>query len=278
MPEYIAITANPLPDHLHGSENDFSIRTLSHGERLLIEDYFFAKASKLSLAANATAVVVAQPQAGQVELDDFGMLIEFALAILSITGFEPIAIVALMTATACTRAEYRSHDRTLTPPTFPKRMVRSAPCAWVRHLFRARLKTKDKLHITAYRFVRYSKAKNIQDALVELCICLESLIEAQTEISFRFSVCLANVAKMKDPHALSALLTDLYSFRSSVVHGTDSTKELKKVEPNTAELRRAARAILTAYILFLTENTKDDWKKHLRHSLLKYTLVQNSSA
>ncbi len=269
MPEHIAITANPLPSHLHGVDNDYSIRTLSNGERLYIEDYFFANGLTVALPANTTAVIVAQSQVNQIDPDDFARLIEFALAVLSITGFEPIAIVAALTAKACSRAISRPIDRPSVPPTFPRRIVRSAASTWIRHVFAARLKTNDKLHITADRFVRYSRGKNIQDALVELCICLESLIGEKTEISFRFSVCLASVAQVRDPHSLSTLLAHLYDFRSSVVHGADSSKQLRKVEPSTAELRQAARAILTAYILFLTEHSKDEWKAHLKRSLLE---------
>ncbi len=80
-------------------------------------------------------------------------------------------------------------------------------------------------------------------------------------------MCLAKVSGLKNAEEISELLTDLYDLRSKVVHGSDSTKEHRKVEPNAAKLRLAARAILTAYILFMTEHTKDEWKRHLRSSL-----------
>jgi len=89
-----------------------------------------------------------------------------------------------------------------------------------------------------------------------------------TEISFRFAVCLAKVSA-KDAELVSELLSDLYDLRSKVVHGTDFTKEHKKVLPNTVKLRSASRAILTEYVLYMTAHTKDDWKKHLRSSLLR---------
>jgi hypothetical protein len=65
------------------------------------------------------------------------------------------------------------------------------------------------------------------------------------------------------------LLRALNDLRSKVVHGTDPTKQHNKVDPHTVKLRLAARAILTTYVLYLTEHTKDEWKKHLRTSLFK---------
>jgi hypothetical protein len=53
----------------------------------------------------------------------------------------------------------------------------------------------------------------------------------------------------KNAEAISELLSDLYDLRSKVVHGTDFTKEhkkvlfAKKVLSNTDKLRLASRAI-----------------------------------
>jgi hypothetical protein len=52
-----------------------------------------------------------------------------------------------------------------------------------------------------------------------------------------------------------------------VVHGADPSKQHKRVEPNIGKLRLAARAILTTYVLYVTEHPKDEWKKHLKRSL-----------
>src|SRR5207302_8860173 len=129
-------------------------------------------------------------------------------------------------------------------PKFPKKLVKAAASTWIHHSFAVRQKIKGNLHITADRFVRYLRMNNSRDALVDLCICLESLIESTTEISFRFAVCLAKVSS-KNAEAISELLSDLYNLRSKVVHGTDFTKEHKKVLLNTDKLRLASRAILT---------------------------------
>jgi hypothetical protein len=267
MAEYYALTGEPLPSALHGTDAEYSIRALSERERISIEDYFSKKNIKLSLRPETTAVIVPQSQSANATPEDFAVLIEFALGVLSVSGFQPVNIVATLNGSHCNDALQRAYQEKSAAPAFPKKLVKAAASTWVRHFFAARRATKDKLHITADRFVRYLRMNNTRDALVDLCICLESLIESQTEISFRFATCLAKVSGLKGAAGTSDLLSDLYDLRSKVVHGSDSAKEHQKVVPNAAKLRLAARAILTAYILFMTAHTKDEWKKHLRSSL-----------
>jgi Apea-like HEPN len=267
MADYYAITSNPLPTPLHGADSDHAIRTLLERERLAVEDYFFRKNVKVALSPSTTAVVVPQDQTANATMEDFAVLAEFALAILTVSGFQPITMVATLNASTCSDALQRFHREPPTSPRFAKKVVDAAASTWIRHFFVARRKTKDKLHITADRFVRYSRQSSSLDALVDLCICLESLIESQTEISFRFGTTLAKVTGDKNAEEISELLSDLYDLRSKVVHGTDSSKEHKKIEPHSVKLRLVARAILTTYVLFLTEHTKDEWKRHLRRSL-----------
>ncbi len=267
MADYYALTGTPLPTALHGSDADFAIRALSERERLAIEDYFFRKNIKLVLSPLATAVVVPQTQTANATMDDLGVLVEFALAVLSVSGFVPVTIVAMLNASACTEAAQRSFSENTDTATFAKKVVKSAASAWVRRFFAARRNSKDRLHITADRFVRYSKQIASPDAMVDLCICLESLIDSQSEISFRFATTLAKVTASRNAQEISEWLHDLYELRCKVVHGTDSSKAHRKVAPNAANLRHAARSILTTYVLFLSEHTKDEWKTHMSNSL-----------
>jgi hypothetical protein len=268
MADYFGLTGSPLPALIHGADGDYAIRTLSDRERLAIEDWFSRKDIKVSLDSGATAVVVPQGQAQGCTMEDFAVLVEFALGVLSVSGFQPVTTVATVSASGCSDALRRSYPEMVTSATFPKKLAKTAASAWMRHFFAARRKISDNLHITADRFVRYSRMAESRDAMVDLCICLESLIESQTEISFRFAMCLAKVSGVKDLHGASDLLSDLYDLRSKVVHGTDFRKEHKKVCQNAVKLRLVARAILITYILYLTEHTKAEWKKHLKASLL----------
>jgi hypothetical protein len=269
MADYYALTSKPLPAPLHGADADVTIRTLSDMERLAIEDYFFRSNVKVILSPLTTAAIVARDQTANATMEDFAVLIEFCLAVLTVSGFEPVTIVATLNASICTDALQRSCGQMHEPPRFAKKVVNSAASSWVRHFFTARRKAKDKLHITTDRFVRYSRQSTSPDALVDLCICLESLIDSQSEISFRFATTLAKVTGDEKAEQISDLLSDLYDLRSKVVHGSDSSKAHKRIEPNIATVRLAARSILTTYVLFMTAHTKDEWKKHLSSSLFK---------
>jgi hypothetical protein len=196
MADLFGLTAFPLPAPMHGTDGEFAIRTLSDRERLAIEDYFSQEDLKVTIAADSTAVVVPQNQVTKATMEDFAVLVECALGILSISGFQPITTVALLTTSGCSEALRRLDPESAShgPPSFPRKIVKAAASTWMRHFFNARRKTKYSLHITADRFVRYSRMNDSRDALVDLCICLESLIGSQTELSFRFAVCLAKVS------------------------------------------------------------------------------------
>jgi hypothetical protein len=174
-----------LPPALHGADAQYSIRTLSDRERLAIEDCLFRKDIKIALNPATTAVIVPQNQTANATMEAFAVLVEFALGVLTVSGFQPITIVATLGGSNCTDALQRSHLETTEPPTFPKKLVKAAPSTWLRHFFAARLRTKDKLHVTADRFVRYLRMSNSRDALLDLCICLESLIERRVSSTLR---------------------------------------------------------------------------------------------
>lgn len=262
-----ALTSEPLPKALHGADSGFSIRTLSDHERIAIEDHLFKANLKISLPSSVTGVVVAQSETEKASMDEFAVVVEFALGVLTVSGFQPVTTVATFNAASCTNVLQRLRFEPNDPPNFAKKVVKGAASTWLRHFFAARRKAKDKLHVTADRFVRYSRTRNSLDSLLDLCICLESMLDSQTEISFRFGTCLAKVIGGKEAEEISDLLSSLYDFRSRVVHGADATKEHTKLDPHTVRLRLVARSILTSYVLYLTEHTKDEWKKHLRRAL-----------
>jgi len=269
MADCYALTSEPLPKSMHGGDAEYSIRTVSEHERLAIEDFLFSQDVEVTLDPATTAVVVPQALTLGATMEEFAVLVEFALGILTISGFQPVMVVAIFNATNCTHVLQRTYKDATNAPTFQKRVVRAAASSWMRRFFAARRNVKARMHITADRFVRYSKTKSSRDSLLDLCICLESLLDSETEISFRFGTCLAKVTGGSGEAAeeISGLLSDLYNFRSKVVHGTDATKEHKKIDPHVAKLRQVARTILTTYVLYTSEHSRDDWKKHLRTSL-----------
>lgn len=256
-----------MPSALHGSDAEYSIRTLSERERLSVENCFFSKGINIALSLGTTAVIVPQSRVAGATLEDVAVLAEFALGVLAVSGFQPISIVATFNGSICSSALQHIYPQTPNPPAYPKKLIGSAAAKWVNCFFEARHRTGDQLHITADRFVRFLKTNNSRDALVDLCICLESLIESQTEVSFRFGVCLAKISGFEKAEESSVLLSDLYDLRSKVVHGSDYEKAHKHLEPSTTRLRSLARAVLTSYILFMSEHTRKEWNQHLRSSL-----------
>jgi hypothetical protein len=271
MADFYALTSSPLPKKLHGTSLDCSIRRLSSPERLEIEDHFFKKSgTKTGLDHAKTAIVVSQQLAHGSNTEEFATLIEFAVAILTVSGFQPIEVAAAFNGTTCTDAIRRPPlQRATAPIVFAKSITGIAASAWLLRFFAARRNSLDRMHITADRFVRYSRSGNVNDSLMDLCISLESLLDSQTEVSFRFGTCLAKVTGEKGNEAeeTARLLSDLYDLRSKIVHGADATKERRRIEPHVSALRKTARAVLTNYVLFLSENSRAAWKQHL-HSLL----------
>jgi hypothetical protein len=265
---YFALTNTPLPDKLQGLEPEIEIRPLTDDERFAIEDFYFRQNKRVAISHATTAILVDPKKWDQDSvLADFADFIEFGFAVLTVEGFLPVTMAGIITKSKCTDSIERSIPESVLPPQFPKRLATGNTNIWFRQLFTARKAVKDRLRVTAGRFVRYSRTQSSQESLLDLCICLESLLDTTTEISFRFSTCLAKVTKASDAEELSELLTDLYDLRSKIVHGSDASKPHKKLDPHLTKLRLAARNILTTYIFFLTQNSKESWNKHLRSCL-----------
>jgi Apea-like HEPN len=268
MAHLYALSSIPLPEKLHGKDADCSIRPLCESDRLTIEDCFFASGANIQIGLESTAVVVSQPVTYCQSLEEYGTFIEFALALLTTSGFQPIEIVASLADASCTRA-IKSPERegkggsAQFAPSIDGDIISN----WLPVFFQARKNSADRMHITADRFVRYLRDPTTADSLTDLCISLESLFEASTELKFRFCTCLAKVtgAKGEQAEKTAILLEGLYDLRSKIVHGDPSAaRVLKKMQPDLHAIRRVARRVLINYVLFMSEHTRGDWKQHLR--------------
>jgi hypothetical protein len=103
MADYYGLTGAPLPTTLHGADGEYSVRTLSDRERLAIEDYFSTKDVKVALNSDTTAVIVPEGQTANATMEDFAVLAEFALGVLTVSGFQSITIVATLNASTAAR-------------------------------------------------------------------------------------------------------------------------------------------------------------------------------
>src|SRR5438034_4365960 len=129
MADFFVLTKDPLPATLHGTHGEYSIRTLADRERISIEDFFSKREIKLSLSPETTAVVIPQSHTSNATLEDIAILIEFGLGVLSISGFAPTTIVAVLNATTCTDALQRAYQDGAELPKLPKKLVKAAASA-----------------------------------------------------------------------------------------------------------------------------------------------------
>lgn len=269
--DFYAVIIDPIPKRLLGADTKCAIRLLSSRERLEIEDRFDKQGARFQFVSEAMAVIVTQTFKADDDLEECAILIEFALAILTISGFRSVDIAAAFVDGNCVAAEHRlSVFSQSTPPIFAKSLTGDTATKWLVRFLNARGKISDRMHITADRFVRYSQGKHLADSLLDLCISLESLLDSQTEVSFRFGTCLTKVAakKGKEAEEMAKLLSDLYDLRSKLAHGApEAFKVLEKLQPTQPELRKIARIILTNYVLFISDHSRAEWKQHL-HTLL----------
>jgi hypothetical protein len=273
MTDFYAVTDLSIPEKLHDRDADSCVRFLSAHERLAIEDRFFAAGHRVAISPNTTAVVISQDLLDVKAAEEYCTLSEFALGMLALSGFHSINKIAHFSGGACTYAiQPAARESCGSNPTFGKSINGVATSRWLRQFFVARKNTQGRMHITADRFVRYLRGRDSGDSLTDLCISLESLLDSQTEIKFKFGTSLARLTGKKGQEAIETadVLEDLYDLRSKVVHGDPAAVKLRqKMETKLPKLRIIARAVLTRYVLFMSEHTRSDWKKHLRNVLFE---------
>jgi hypothetical protein len=125
--------------------------------------------------------------------------------------------------------------------------------------------------MTIDRFCRALSRDDKHDRLVDLCICLESLIDGNNELRFRFSQLHSMLAEPDATKRLAAfeLFQDFYDARSKVVHGDPAaSKKVANVEKNWPELLRYARLSLAYYFAYLSDKDRATWNDHVRKIFL----------
>ena len=139
------------------------------------------------------------------------------------------------------------------------------------------LTTAPWLRITLEHMLLALDRSGLSDGLLDMTICLESLIRASTEVAFRFShqippLVTDSPSELED---FQRLLEILYDLRSQHVHGTMSGKKaLQKegiVEDRWEDIQRIMRAAVIYAIEFHSHDNDGDWKSHLNqrmHSII----------
>lgn len=269
MPDLRLITEAPLPKGIHGSFSRYSLSSLEKAELLEIEDQLFKAGHQIKIPESSCCVVI--PDISDALVEEAVVLSEFALALLTTEGHPAFRFAALFDGAKCTQVKILP-ERLLPAPVFVSTIKGKAAAQWLNRCMLSKANLKDRLHVTARRYVRFATSTNDADRLLDLCISLESLLDSQTEVSFRFGVLLAKVCNRNGAEARSAadLLSQLYEIRSKLAHGDPSATALvKKLEPKLVELRSLANRILTIYVLYTSQRSRTDWKEHLKKSLFE---------
>ena len=120
------------------------------------------------------------------------------------------------------------------------------------------------LRITISRYSSAIGRTANDDKLIDLCIALESIFQAQTEISFQFALynSILSEEEAGKRYTIFKTLKKLYSHRSRVVHGTKDLDEDWLLQ-SWPDLIRIAKASILRKIDFLNANNHDDWRDHL---------------
>ena len=194
MFELYAITSDSIPKRLNGIEAGFALRSISTIEILSVEDFFFSQGQERKLSKSSSAVIFPETSKDLAALEEGATLAEFSLSLLTVSGHPSFSSVALFDKGHCILAKHLGRSTgNISAPKFASTMNAVGAREWLKRCILARNNSKDRMHITANRYLRYAKAPDLSDSLLDLSISLESLLDSQTEVSFRFGVCLAKV-------------------------------------------------------------------------------------
>ncbi len=134
------------------------------------------------------------------------------------------------------------------------------------------IKKFEKVIITLERFNSSLMRSDNRDKIIDITTSLESLINTDTEINFKFSLynTLISHVKPEDRERIINLLKNLYKARSNIVHGSKNAGhgELKKIMNEWGLIVQIAKACINYYIFYLGQNNPELWNNHLRNLTL----------
>lgn len=120
------------------------------------------------------------------------------------------------------------------------------------------------LNLSLHRFNSALSRIELHDRLIDMSICLESIFNAQTEISFRFALYNSLLAEddPKERYTLFLLLKRLYKERSNAVHG-NTAADSTWINANWPTIIKIAKLALLKKIDYLSGAQTDSWQTHL---------------
>jgi hypothetical protein len=120
------------------------------------------------------------------------------------------------------------------------------------------------MNISMSRFCSAVGKPHIADKIIDICICLESIFSASTEVSFRFALynTLLSKSEPTDRLAIYKRLKKLYDFRSKIVHGT-SEGDQQWFDDNWSAIVGIAKLSLLQKMEFLQLHNRTEWQEYL---------------
>lgn len=268
MADLYLLTRDDIPKKLRGGYAGYAVRLVQPREAVAIEDRLFRQGETAKVPRGVHTLVLPDITWDPIRLTEYQTLAEFALALLTVSGHASFFLGAAFSNGTCTHAKsFASSEAATTALQFVTTIRGEAVAQWIRRSVLAYRNASDRIQITADRYLRYIRSNKTGDALLDLCISLESLLDASTEILFRFGLSLAKITGERGPkaEALAGLLSRLYEVRSKIVHGDpQATRLLERLRPELPALHELARRILTLYILYMSDNSRENWKCHVR--------------
>lgn len=139
------------------------------------------------------------------------------------------------------------------------------------------LKKHPPLRITISRYSSAIGRASKDDKLIDLCIALESVFQAQSEISFQFALYNSILSETDQTKRISIFKTlkKLYSQRSNVVHGNKDL-DAAWLDEKWDDLVGITKASILRKIDFLNENEHAGWRGHLEGLALGVPNGQNA--
>ncbi len=126
------------------------------------------------------------------------------------------------------------------------------------------------LYLTLDRFNRSFTRSEIIDKIIDLTICLESLLHTQNEVKFKFALYNSIISSRNSSESQIhfKLLGELYDIRSSIVHGSSrSTKTSQKIDQlsvNIPTIFNICKRAINYKLLYESEKREYAWQDHLK--------------
>jgi len=275
MPDLYLITTSKIPETLQGAYKNIILRSLLINEKIAFEDRLFKDGIQIKLESELYALIINDISITKdIELLKYYAIIgEFSLTIISSGSRIWFSYAGSFSNGQFIFSKILKPIVDTMPIEFQKGITGTTATQWIYIcLSAARSIGIERWHITTDRYLRALFSSDIVDSILDLTISLESLIDAQTEISFRFGICLSRIIGRKGQAGADAakLFSTLYDVRSKISHGDPkSLNKIKELTPSLPDIYNLDRKVLVIYIIFVSEHKYVEWQAYLRTKLFE---------